>query len=914
MAESSRIFSPPVTEIKRWIQDGFRAYGPDPWLFLRELAQNSRDAGARKIDIQVHRDSRNQEILEFRDDGQGMSERTARDYLFRFYASSKEDSAGKAGRFGIGFWSVWRFAPARLIIESRRGGQSWSVEVDRDFNVRRLPAPDLERGTRVLLQRPAAFPDAESFSEAVNRAAHRYCGHLLRLRPFHRTLPVKLNGHRVSRPLLPAGMYGRTFRSRRFCGGTALGREPEVRVFSGGLPIWRGTSIAELTGNGKAEREHASSVHGLYPVVWLECPNLRVDLSRRHPVNDPELKALRRRGERETARLFARILNRGAGRSTAGRIRDGAEALALHLRGRIWLQAALLLLLLIPVEITLLRYWLAPSGEPQPRDPVMERLSYKGTTIDVGGPLNAPNLEYTPGKNLFFRLFTVEHFDSLRGFVYRRGTPGKAPEVQPSRERVEIDWLIQGKERIMLPHPVGFHILASSLRWNGRSLGRIPLAHHDSYQVDLPVGIPGRLQYTCFPVDPAVPPDRDSLQTLQSPPPPDNWPENIRALLRRGKESTINQRVEMVRRKVTELLSPMAAREAARRFRQARGPGWIRRVLQTGGGDCDVINGLAVVMLRGMEIPARLGIGWVGRNGRLTPGLHAWVEFHHNGWNFMDLSGAGNSASTQSQPALNPAKHIPAATKWASTILAPLLAFASLLVMGLIFRRRKIRENPRRDEILSSLVLGALLYPGRWGSHNRMWTTAVLPSLSGSRISLRRAFSRMHERGLYSASPGNPLAGRKNKVLDAGNPHFRRIFRLVYGVIDLDSIHSLEIQAFKPGGTHDNAMTRRLDDLGRSLGKWGWRVVIATGAENGAPRWIDLSGLGLRIPALWRRPLLVLSAFDLPGSHAWSRNTPYPGGHLFRIIADSMSIAPLLTPKARETLHRLARRLLEEKP
>ena len=94
-------------------------YGEDPYVFLRELGQNARDASAGRIRVSM-RSEDDRAWLIFSDDGRGMSLEHARAYLFRLYASSKEAEVASAGRFGVGFWSVLRWAPVRIEVHSRR--------------------------------------------------------------------------------------------------------------------------------------------------------------------------------------------------------------------------------------------------------------------------------------------------------------------------------------------------------------------------------------------------------------------------------------------------------------------------------------------------------------------------------------------------------------------------------------------------------------------------------------------------------------------------------------------------------------------------------------------------------------------------------------------------------------------------
>ena len=45
-------------------------YGPDPWIFVRELLQNSRDAGAHRVRFVVEQDGAIERVTCF-DDGDG---------------------------------------------------------------------------------------------------------------------------------------------------------------------------------------------------------------------------------------------------------------------------------------------------------------------------------------------------------------------------------------------------------------------------------------------------------------------------------------------------------------------------------------------------------------------------------------------------------------------------------------------------------------------------------------------------------------------------------------------------------------------------------------------------------------------------------------------------------------------------
>ena len=80
----------------------------------------------------------------------GMTFEHAKRYLFALYASSKESGSGMAGRFGVGFWSVLRFDPGRIVVRSwPRRGAAWEVELDGALTdaVVRAPSERRRHGT-----------------------------------------------------------------------------------------------------------------------------------------------------------------------------------------------------------------------------------------------------------------------------------------------------------------------------------------------------------------------------------------------------------------------------------------------------------------------------------------------------------------------------------------------------------------------------------------------------------------------------------------------------------------------------------------------------------------------------------------------------------------------------------------------
>jgi hypothetical protein len=223
-------------------------YGTDQWVFVRELLQNARDAGARQVWFGVEM-SEGRERISCRDDGSGMSFDHARRYLFTLYASSKRDQAKVAGRFGIGFWSVLRYAPELIAIRSRsEDGEGWEVTLDGALERATHSQCVMLPGTEIVLERPAAGGDLEAAIAEAATADARY----LRCRD-DAALPleVTVNGHAVTAEFgaehgLPASRPARRCGAgRRTNGGAVCARPSGAQCrLPGRAPVGRRRSTA----------------------------------------------------------------------------------------------------------------------------------------------------------------------------------------------------------------------------------------------------------------------------------------------------------------------------------------------------------------------------------------------------------------------------------------------------------------------------------------------------------------------------------------------------------------------------------------------------------------------------------------------------------------------------------------------
>ena len=647
-------------EFKRLARQGVKSYGDDPWFFLRELAQNSRDAGARHIRVSVLSDG-DREGLTFADDGRGMGREHAEQFLFRLYASSKESERSSAGMFGIGFWTVLGFEPDNIEVMSRTETESWALNLDHEFTVHETTCELDEPGTRVVLSRPAALPDRGAFRDEVRSALHRYCRYLRRNDRASSVLPVDLDGAKINEPLRVGGPTELRFRSGAVEGAVGLADEPRVELYARGLPVWEGMLLEELSHNPPPIQSTSGLETGLSPVFVLNGNDLDVVMDRNAVVDDRALRRLRRRAAGALRRLVREQIDGLPGRGLFPRLRR----LFAQLRSRRWAGPALGALVLAAVVGLFFMWEGLPEGRPDMslweglsspdigpgeglpqlrRAPLNDLVSlqqalasYRGAVVELSTHDAHLPLTYTPPVRAWFRFSVAEDFDQRLGFVRTRipadGPPPTALDCQDACVRVRVP--TRGGDAVPLPLPTGWTLVTDSLALDGHPLPRpAALNRYGEAVVHLPAG-GGVLTWACTPHRSSLG-DAATARLLETggAPLPAALEEGLRGLDGLPPEARVVRALALTR----SLLSYVEGDGP-----QAPRPGdqpWADRALALGTGDCDVINGILVLAMRRLGIPARLAIGFVGDEGRLRPGLHAWTEFHLGGWQAVDASSA----------------------------------------------------------------------------------------------------------------------------------------------------------------------------------------------------------------------------------------------------------------------------------
>lgn len=168
----------------------------NPMDFLRELIQNSIDAGSSRIEVELrYRDEGDRQgvvEVEVRDFGQGMDEDVIDSQLTRLFSSAKEGDRTAIGKFGIGFTSVFAIRPDAVRVLTGKHGESWEVlfHADRSFEKRRYDGP-LGGTTITLYKRLRPGKVAELVANARKSLVH-WCEHA--------TTPIVFLDHTIDTP------------------------------------------------------------------------------------------------------------------------------------------------------------------------------------------------------------------------------------------------------------------------------------------------------------------------------------------------------------------------------------------------------------------------------------------------------------------------------------------------------------------------------------------------------------------------------------------------------------------------------------------------------------------------------------------------------------------------------------------
>ncbi len=632
-------------------------YGPDPWIFVRELLQNARDAGARSVAFSVEEGPQGTKVR-CRDDGEGMSYEHARRYLFSLYASSKEDRANQVGRFGVGFWSILRFEPTRIVIRSRprpRKNQpaepGWQVVLDGALQNAERSSHDMEPGTEVLLERPAGDG---SDARRVWEAAVQNARFLVQRDDPDVPLPVLVNGRPINSEFsLPAPSSA--FRRGHVRGVVGLGSAPRVELFSRGLRVRSAACLDDLlttsghTGHSRVRFPELPG--GLAPQALLESDGLELLLSRSDARDTRTLRRLVKLGQNElrylVERQLARIRPPGIGERISGLLRRVAgestwwRALLGAATGAVL--AVLVAQILWPsprgegrrAQGSMLTVGSATAGhavEKQRKRTYYRDLSkrYDGPQVSELDPAGAEPVElrYKPADaRPYFAALVIEDVSGAAD-ASAAVTDERYPDKRCSKDCMQIELLLASAPgTLRIPVPTGHRLDVDSVRFVSDAtgepveLGPVWLSEAGEPVLEFERAVEGRLHYTTGPGRVRPPRSGSERPKLEL---PDELRADVRELRRLPKADRIDAAIELVRSRVRY----STQREVAKQHDRARalGQDFVTRALAIAAGDCDVQNGLLVAILDELGMEARLAVGWVGDAGGVSPWAHAWVE------------------------------------------------------------------------------------------------------------------------------------------------------------------------------------------------------------------------------------------------------------------------------------------------
>jgi len=235
---------------------------------LRELVQNSLDAGTPRVEVAIgftpEPDDPTRGVLSIHVDdfGEGMDEAIIDGQLTRLFSSTKEGDLTRIGKFGIGFTSIFALRPLAVLLHTGRHGEYWELlfHPDRSYDKVRVDQP--VSGTRVTIYRRERASRVADFVRQARDVLAYWCEHSTRPITFEdRTGGVSIDGSAdpfagfaasasaepISRPLdLPGCALVHEHREQGLELLIGAGAAPSFGFYNGGLTLVRSTDPGML--------------------------------------------------------------------------------------------------------------------------------------------------------------------------------------------------------------------------------------------------------------------------------------------------------------------------------------------------------------------------------------------------------------------------------------------------------------------------------------------------------------------------------------------------------------------------------------------------------------------------------------------------------------------------------------------
>ncbi len=156
----------------------------DPLVFLRELVQNSLDAGSPEVDVYTELrpapgdGSRGVMVIGVDDYGEGMDRVTIDTKLTRLFSSSKDGDLTKIGKFGIGFVSVFALRPDAVCVDTSRGGEHWRIVFRADRSFVRIARQQPVDGTKIQVIKAVTRAEHDDLVRRAEATLRFWCKHV----------------------------------------------------------------------------------------------------------------------------------------------------------------------------------------------------------------------------------------------------------------------------------------------------------------------------------------------------------------------------------------------------------------------------------------------------------------------------------------------------------------------------------------------------------------------------------------------------------------------------------------------------------------------------------------------------------------------------------------------------------------
>ena len=780
-----------------------RRYGDDDDIWVRELVQNARDAGARAIRFSIDNG-----VVVVDDDGAGMSRAVINAQLLRLFSSTKGAAVGQAaGCFGVGFWSVLRASPRQIVVDSHDGAAACGVLVDvagaavveRDGDARDARR---RRGTTIRLFGTALGQDprgVERLRAALIQHASTVAGVASRAPPAlvlstshgDVRLNATLSLRGVDGVLVATDIVGRGFR-----GVVGLTNRPRVELFHHGLRVVQATSLAAVVPTLQSPPRR-----GLGLAVRVDIDGLRVLVDRRTVVEDDTVRAVVAACHAAAARLERRVLDGAAPLPLLWRAVDVLKRHGVG-RGVVTALAALVVGVLLGCVVVAVAF--PEVGQRLRPGTAVAPQSLADAVDRLGAPRIDPRGADLRGVDLLTRRVVDDNLtlqvlalpDDAQGLGARpvRSQPlvevvATGPPVASARFMASGPTVLPSSQALW-PIEVLVDDVAVPITRTADGLPLLVLARGVTHTVDVAFGLQA-----------GPPPDRDPAPLIRA------VPALIPlAALARGRTHIdgISAIASAVRQRVRYSVDDVDARRFAADPRPL-----IDKALALGVGDCDVINTVLVRALQQAGYEARLAVGVIVRDDVVAAALHAWVEVAgdvQDGWLVVDASppdavpvpgrapAAVAGPATPFQLAAPTAKAPPplpttttttttTSTKTSTTWAPPLVSarprhalivggfvVAAVLVIAvvvLVRSRRRRGHAATVDDAAVTALLVAGLHSGAAESLG-LWRRRVLPTSHGA-IDLREARALAH-RGQLAAGRRPAWVHGDVRVVDDADP------------------------------------------------------------------------------------------------------------------------------------------------